>query len=112
MSERRALSKDFKERRMVGGIYLIRNTQSGRYLLGHTLDLASARHRFQFSVTTGSTIDPRVRADWAALGPHAFAFEVLEELEQGPDQTRAQFDADLVELAELRRAELDPAQAY
>jgi hypothetical protein len=112
MSERRALSKNFKERRMMGGVYLIRNTQNGRYLLGHAVDLASARNRFQFAVTTGSTVDPRVRADWTALGPHAFAFEVLEELEQGPDQTRAQFDADLVALAELRRAELDAAQAY
>lgn len=112
MSRRRALSKDYKERRMLGGVYLIRNAQNGRYLLGHAADLASARNRFEFGVTTGSAVDPRVRSDWSALGSQAFIFEVLEELEQRPDQTRAQFDADLVALEELRRAELDPALAY
>jgi hypothetical protein len=47
-----------------------------------------------------------------ACGPHAFTFEVLEELEQGQDQSRAQFTDDLVALEDLRRADLDPALAY
>jgi hypothetical protein len=110
MSDRRTLSKSYKERRMVGGVYLIRNTRNGRYILGHALDLASARNRFQFAVSTNAAVDMRVRTDWAACGPDAFAFEVLEE--QGQDQTRAQFTDDLVVLEDLRRADLDPALAY
>lgn len=112
MSDRKALTKDYKERKLVGGVYLIRNTQNGRYLIGHAVDLASMRNRFQFAVTIGSAVDPRVRADWATFGAQAFTLDILEEIEQGPDQTRAQFEADLVELERLRHAELDPSQEY
>ncbi len=112
MSDRKALSKAYKERKLVGAVYLIRNTQNGKYLIGHAVDLASARNRFEFAVTTGSAIDPRMRADWAAFGPHAFTLDILEELEQGPEQTRAQLEADLVALEQLRRADLDPSSEY
>ena len=112
MSDRKALAKDYKQRKLVGGVYLIRNTQNGRYLIGHAVDLASVRNRFQFAVTTGSAVDPRVRADWAAFGAQSFTLDTLEELEQGPEQTRAQLEADLVELERLRRADLDPSQEY
>jgi hypothetical protein len=112
MSDRKALAKDYKERKLVGGVYLIRNTQNGKYLIGHAVDLASIRNRFQFAVATGSAIDPRVRADWATFGPHAFTLDILEELQQGPEQTRAQFEGDLVALEQLRRADLDPSKEY
>ncbi len=112
MSDRKALTKDYKERKLVGGVYLIRNTQNGKYLIGHAVDMASVRNRFQFAVTTGSAVDPRVREDWATLGAQAFMLDILEELEQRPDQTRAQFDDDLVALEQLRRADLDPSQEY
>lgn len=112
MSDRKALSKGYKERKLVGGVYLIRNTQNGKYLIGHAVDLASIRNRFQFAVTTGSAVDPRVRADWAAFGAQAFTLAILEELEQGAEQTRAQFEADLVALEQLRHADLEPSQEY
>ena len=112
MSDRKALSKEYKERKLVGGVYLIRNTQNGRWVIGHAVDLISVRNRFQFAVTTGSAIDPRMREDWAADGAQAFALDILEEIEQGPEQTRAQFNDDLVALEQLRRADLDPSQEY
>ena len=112
MSDRKALSKGYKERKLAGGVYLIRNSRNGRYLIGHAIDLASMRNRFQFAATTGSAVDPRVRADWAAFGAQAFTLDILEELEQGPEQTRAQFEADLVALEQLRRADLEPSQEY
>lgn len=112
MSNRRAASKEYKERRQVGGVYTITNTVNGRYLLGSAANLASVRNRFEFSARTGSTVDPRVRADWKELGPQAFALEVREELEQGPDQSAAAFLEDLKTLEELWRGNLDPSKAY
>ncbi len=112
MSDRKALGKDYKERRQVGGVYTITNTRNGKYLLGNAPDLASMRNRFQFSVTTGSTVDPRLREDWQAFGAQAFTLDILEELERGPEQTPAQFLDDLIALEELRRADLDPAMEY
>jgi hypothetical protein len=82
VSQKRELSRAYKERRQRGGIYTITNIRSGKYLLCRTSDMASAHNRFQFAVTTGSTVDPRLRKDWEEYGPAAFTLTVLEELEQ------------------------------
>ena len=110
--DRRQISKQYRDRRLRGGVYTITNTASGKYLIGHAADLASVRNRFQFAVTTGSTVDPRLRADWAALGASAFTLDVLEELEQRPDQSQAEFVDDLRALQALLRATLDPSKEY
>lgn len=112
MATRREISKQYKERKLHGGVYTITNTVNGKYLLDHAADLASLRNRFQFSVTTGSTVHPKLRQDWEALGAKAFTLDVLEELEQRPDQTRASFMDDLKTLEQLASANLDPAKKY
>jgi hypothetical protein len=112
MKSRKALSDEYKERRQVGGVYTITNTRNGKYLIGHAANLASVRNRFQFAQTTGSTVDPKVRQDWAEMGAAAFRLDVLEELEQGPEQNQTQFMDDLKALEALRRADLDPAKEY
>jgi len=112
MTTKRDATKVYKERKLIGGVYTITNTMNGKYLIGYAADLASARNRFQFAVTTGSTIDPRVRGDWATFGAQAFRLDVLEELEQRPDQSQADFMADLQALEQMVRATLDPALAY
>ena len=112
MDHRRAISKEYKERRLLGGVYTITNTVNGKYILGHAANLASVRNRFQFAVSTGSTVDPRLRQDWAELGARAFTLEVSEELEQRPDQSQAAFLDDLKTLEELWRANLDASKAY
>jgi hypothetical protein len=109
---RRAISREYKERKLSGGVYAITNTVNGKYLLGHAADLASARNRFQFAVTTGGTVDPRLRGDWQAMGAAAFTLDVLEELEQKPDQSRAEFLDDLQTLEQLWRAKLDASHSY
>src|SRR5215469_880779 len=109
---RRELSKAYKERRLIGGIYRIANTQTGKYLLGYAVDIASLRNRFEFALATGSEVDPRLRADWEQYGPTAFSLEVLEELEKTPEQSQADFVADLRTLEQLRRADLVDADEY
>ncbi len=112
MSNRRDLTRAYKERAVIGGVYTITNTRNGRYLLGYVADVASVRNRFQFAVRTGSAVDPRLRADWMAFGAAAFALEIVEELEKRPDQSQAAFLDELKTLEALTRAELDPALAY
>lgn len=106
------MSREYKERKLRGGVYTITNTQSGKYLIGHAANLASVRNRFRFAVSTGSTIDPRMKKDWKELGATAFTLEVREELEQRPGQSQAEFMEDLKTLEQLWRANLDPAKAY
>lgn len=112
MNRRKDISKAYKERKLRGGVYTITNTVNGKYLIGHAADLASMRNRFQFAVTTGSAVDPRLRADWAESGAAAFALEVLEEIEQKPEQSQADFLDDLRTLEQLWRASLDASKAY
>ena len=112
MNRRKDLSNEYKERTVRGGVYTITNTRNGRYLLGYVADVASVRNRFQFAVTTGSAVDPRLRADWTTYGAAAFALAIVEDLEQRPDQSPAEFLEDLKTLEALKRAELDPALAY
>ena len=112
MTSRRQASRDFKERRSHGGVYTITDTVNGRRLTGHAADLASARNRFQFSVSAGSPVDPRLRNDWAALGPGAFSFAVQEELDQIPEQSREEFLADLQALEQLVRTRFAAETLY
>ena len=112
MNTRKAISREYKERKSLGGVYTITNTVNGKYLIGHTANLASMRNRFQFAVTTGSTVDPRLRADWAEVGAGAFRLDVLEEIEQQPEQSQAEFLDDLQTLEQLWRASLDASKAY
>ena len=112
MNSRRDISREYKERRLHGGVYTITNTVSGKYLIGHAADLASMRNRFQFAVTTGSAVDPRLRGDWVELGAAAFRLDVLEEIEQQPEQSQADFLNDLQTLESLWRANLDASKAY
>lgn len=112
MATRREISKAYKERKLQGGVYTITNTVNGKYLIDHAADLTSLRNRFQFSVMTGSTVHPKLRQDWEALGASAFRLDILEVLEQGPEQTRASFMDDLKTLEHLRRANLDASKEY
>jgi hypothetical protein len=112
VSNRRDLTRAYKERTVCGGVYTITNTRNGCYLLGYVADVASVRNRFQFAVRTGSAVDPRLRADWEAHGAAAFALAILDELEKRPDQSQADFLEDLKALEALRRSELDPALSY
>lgn len=61
---------------------------------------------------TDSTLHPRLQKDWKAWGPQAFTFEVLEELEQKPEQSQAAFMDDLKTLEQLWRTRFDASKAY
>lgn len=112
MNRRREISREYKERKLRGGVYLITNTANGKYLLGNTLDVASLRNRFAFAVTTGSAVDPRLREDWRAFGGDAFTLDIVEELEQGEKQSQSEFAEDVKTLEQLKRANLDPSKEY
>jgi hypothetical protein len=112
VNRRREISKAYKDRKLQGGVYIISNTRNGKYLIGHAADLASIRNRFQFAIRTGSAVDPRLRQDWEAFGPSAFTLDVLETLEQRPEQSQADFLDDLKTLEQLARANLDTSKAY
>ena len=112
MNRRKEMTNAYKNRKLQGGVYIITNTLNGKYLIDHVANLQSAQNHFQFAVTTGSTVHPRLEKDWKELGTPAFTFEVLEELEQKPEQSQTAFMDDLKTLEQLWRAKFDVSKEY
>jgi hypothetical protein len=112
MSRKKELGKEYKERKIVGGVYRVTNTQNGKFLLDHVANLKSAQNRFQFAVNLSGGFDYKLKKDWDEFGAAAFQFEVLEELEQHADQTEIQFKEDLKTLEQLWRSNLDSSKEY
>jgi hypothetical protein len=112
MNRRKEIINEYKERKLHGGIYKINNTLSGKYLIGYAANLKSIQNRFQFAITTGSTLHPKLKKDWEEFGAQAFSLEILEELKQRSDQSQAEFMEELELLEQLWRANLDVSRAY
>ena len=112
MNKRKEITNAYKARKLLGGVYMITNILNGKYLIDHAANLKSVQNRFQFAMTTGSTMHHKLQKDWEELGAQAFTLEVLEELEQKPEQTQAAFMDDLETLEQLLRENLDASQEY
>jgi hypothetical protein len=113
MNRRKEINAEYKARKLYGGIYTITNTANGKYVIGYAANLKSIQNRFQFAITTGSTVHPKLqKKDWEEYGAQVFTIEVLEELEQKPDQSQAEFMEDLKTLEQLCRANLDESKEY
>lgn len=99
-ADRKALAREYKERKAPAGIYCVRNTRSGRCLIGASADIQAMLNRHQAQLKFGSSPDKELQADWKALGADAFAFETVDELP--PRETPGgNLDADLKVLKSL-----------
>ncbi|HYX51753.1 MAG TPA: GIY-YIG nuclease family protein [Ktedonobacteraceae bacterium] len=112
MNRRKEINSEYKARKLIGGVYTITNTVNGKYLIGYTANLKSMQNRFQFAITTGSTVHPKLQKDWEEYGSQVFKFEVVEELEQKPDQSQGDFIEDLKTLEQMCRTNLDESKEY
>jgi hypothetical protein len=68
------------------GVYRIRNLHDGRSLVGTSVDLPAIVNRERLALRLGSHRNAALQRDWNALGPDAFAFEVLDTLAAPDDQ--------------------------
>ncbi len=102
----------YKERKVVGGVYAIKNNENGKMLLQSTADLHGIRSRFEFSLKTGSCIHTKLQNDWNKFGCGAFRLEILEELEKKEDQSSREFLEDVKTLEDLWREKFESNQLY
>ncbi len=109
---RKELREAYKNRKVMGGVYVVRNSATGKTLVMSTTDLPGAVNRYAFARQTGGCFHPKLQKDLERCGKDAFSFETLEELEKQEDQTDAQFAADIKTLEELWLEKLDPAMLY
>jgi hypothetical protein len=83
---RRELVRAYKETRRPMGVYRIRNVRDGRSVVGTSVDLPAILNRERVSLRFGMHRNTALQRDWNALGPDAFAFEVLDTLSPPDDQ--------------------------
>ena len=95
------LQAQYKERAIVGGVYVIKNTINNKLLLEAAVDLQGRKNRFEFTQKTGSCVHVKLQKDWTAQGGGQFIFEVLEELKKGEAQTPEEFKSDIDLLKQL-----------
>jgi hypothetical protein len=78
--DRKALIRRYKETRRPMGVYRVRNTLDGRSFIGSAVDLPAMLNSNRAQLRLGMHSNRRLQQDWNALGPDAFAFEVLDTL--------------------------------
>lgn len=106
------LKAQYKERERIGGVYMIKNTLTGRILLRADTDLQGSKNRFEFSQKTGSCVDRMLQSDWNKEGGRIFVLEVLEELKKVETQTAEEFETDINFLKDIWLDKLSGSDFY
>jgi predicted ferric reductase len=107
MSDRKELIKAYKMAQRPMGVFQIRNTTNGRVFVAKGINLEGimTRHRCQLQMKAHQCRE--LQEDYNALGPDAFAFEVIETLEHVSDPEH-NYAEDLQVLEELCIERLQP----
>jgi len=109
---RKEMLMTYKERKVIGGVYVIKNTENGKMLLLSGTNLQSCKNRFEFSQKTGSCVNLKLQQDWKKLGGDIFTFEILEEVEKKDTQTEKEFIEDIKLLEQILIEKLDSDKLY
>jgi hypothetical protein len=105
---RKELIRAYKETRRPMGVYRVRNIHDGRSLVGRSVDLPASLNRERAQLRMGGHRNTALQRDWNALGPDAFAFEVLDTLTPPVDQPGYDPADDLRVLEALWLERLEP----
>jgi hypothetical protein len=79
--DRKARIREYKETPRPAGVYRVRNTATGKSLVGSTANLPGMLNRQRFQLENGSHPDRELQRDWDEIGSDAFEFEALDRLE-------------------------------
>ncbi len=79
--DRKARVRDYMDTPRPAGVYRIRNTSTGRALIGSTTDLPGMLNRQRFQLNNGSHPDRELQREWNEFGAAVFEFETLDRLE-------------------------------
>jgi hypothetical protein len=107
MKSRQELKRNYLERVKPAGVFQIKNTITGKLLLGSSLNLEGALNGHRFSLTIGSHRNTALQHDWSSYGPDAVVFEVLEEVRLS-DELYFNISDDLTLLEQIWTEQLQP----
>lgn len=112
MDRKKELINEYKQRKIVGGIFRVTNKKNGMYLLNYAANIKARQNAFDFTVSTSSCFHPKLRNDWAVFGANAFIFEILETLKKKEGQSQEEFLDDLKTLEQMWSDKLDSSKRY
>lgn len=107
LDRRKELLEQYKQMKKDAGVYQIRNTINHKIYIVVTPDLKSMNGR-RFELNMGSFKNEELQKDWNLSGESAFAFEVLEVLEE---KEEGFFDKK-EELKKLKKKWLEKLEPY
>lgn len=81
MSGRKALARDYRDRKVEAGVYAVRCAATGEVWVGGTPDLATRQNGLWFTLKHGSHVEKTLQAAWSAHGEGAFTYEALEAID-------------------------------
>lgn len=105
---RSELKRKYREAGTPMGIYAVRNTRNGKVLIGGTPNLPGALNRAEFSLRLGGHSNRELQREWKEMGPDAFTFEVLDELERSDPDPSHDYRDDLAALEAMWLEKLRP----
>jgi hypothetical protein len=105
--DRKSRIREYKETPRLMGVYRVRNTASGKSLIGSSRDLPGMLNRQRFQLESGLHPNRTLQKDWNQLGPEFFEFETLDTLKP-PDQPGYDPSEDLRILEEMWLEKLSP----
>jgi group I intron endonuclease len=87
MKTRQDIIREYKERKKPAGIFLVKNTVNGKFLLGSSLNLEGPLNSHKFMLTIGKHRNEALQKDWNEFGGDKFVFEILEivKVKDDPD---------------------------
>jgi len=83
--DRKARRREYKETPLPAGVFQVRNTAAGKSFVGASSNAPGKLNGQRFQLEMGSHPDHELQADWNALGPDTFTFEVVDLLEMDND---------------------------
>jgi len=72
----------YKERKVEGGVYAVRCSESGEVWVGGAPDLSTIQNRLWFTLRQGANPHRSLQTAWNAHGAAAFAFEIVERMDE------------------------------
>lgn len=81
MTGRKALVREYLDRKVEAGIYAVRCAASGEVWVGATPDLATRQSGLWFTLRHGSHSEKTLQAAWTAHGEARFGFEAVEVID-------------------------------
>lgn len=96
---RKKLKEEFKRFTYPKGIFIIRNTKTGKVFIGSSLNLHNILFTNKLALNNGNHVCTQLQSDWKEYGEKCFSMEIAEELALKDDQAY-NYEEDL-QIAEL-----------